>query len=355
MRSGLCRRVSAVTITLALALVAAACGGGSDSSDDADRNLDAGPQGDAAWDDLVAAAQEEGSVTIYSSQGLDQLNDLAARFQGEYGITVTVVRDIDSALETKLDAEDTTGNHVADVVAVADGNWAEDKGGQGWFETPSGPAFDEPAYDAASNLSADGHFVSSAAVLTFGWNTSLYPEGLDDYDDLLDPALAGGKIGVMEPGSPSVVDFYTNYLAGKFGDDFLEELAAQEPRLYPSSLPMAQALASGEISAAAFVQVMTDEKEAGAPVESGLSDTVWGARFETAVLADAPHPKAAQLLANYMITPSGQEAIARKSAAVLPDVEGTVTTIDKVAIIDLGVVTPEAVTDFQATWQDLFH
>jgi iron(III) transport system substrate-binding protein len=354
MATGLRRRLVAVTITLALA-TAAACGGGDNNSDEADRTTDAGPAGDAAWDEVVTAAQAEGGVTIYSSQGLVQLEDLAERFEAEYGIPVTVVRDVDNTLATKLDAEDTTGSYVADVVAVADPIWIETKGADGWFAQPTGPAFDEPDYDRATNVAADGSFISSAAVLTFGWNTSLYPDGLDDYDDLLDPALAGGKIGVMEPSSPVVVDFYANYLAGKFGPDFLEDLAAQEPRLYPSSLPMAQALASGEIAAGAFVGDMVDEREAGAPVDSGLSDTVWGARFHTVVLNDAPHPNAAQLLANYMITPAGQEAIARKSAAVLPGVEGTTTTIDKVEIIDTSTLTPDVVADFEATWQNLFH
>ena len=43
------------------------------------------------------------------------------------------------------------------------------------------------------------YFEVGAAVLTFAWNTDLVPDGLTDYPDLLDPALAGGKIGVIDP------------------------------------------------------------------------------------------------------------------------------------------------------------
>ena len=46
---------------------------------------------DAEWEAIVTAAQDEGKVTIYSSQGLDQLNDLAERFNDEYGIELEVV------------------------------------------------------------------------------------------------------------------------------------------------------------------------------------------------------------------------------------------------------------------------
>ena len=78
------------------------------------------------------------------------------------------------------------------------------------------------------------------------------PDGLTDYPDLLDPSLAGGKIGVPDPAiGPALVDFYL-WLEEKFGEEFVADLAAQEPRIYPSSLPIGEALQSGEISAGAF-------------------------------------------------------------------------------------------------------
>ncbi len=53
--------------------------------------------GDAdALELLVAAAKEEGSVTLYSIQALDPLNELAAAFKEKYGIEVTVVRGVDA-------------------------------------------------------------------------------------------------------------------------------------------------------------------------------------------------------------------------------------------------------------------
>ena len=308
---------------------------------------------DAEWDEIVTAAQEEGKVTIYSSQGLDQLNDLAGRFNDEYGIELEVVRDIDSALIPKVEAEQTTGSGIADVIAQASAAWSEQRGAEGWFVAPVGPAFDDPAYDRAANVSDLGFFTSSAAVLTFGWNTDQYPAGLTDYSDLLDPELAGGRIGVIEPSAPSIVDFWL-YLEENYGEDFVTQLAAQEPKIYPSSLPMAQALTSGEISAASFVQVQVDEKEQGAPVDSGLADQVWGARFNTAILNIAPHPNAAQVLSNFLVTQPGQEAIARKAASVLPDITGAVTTVDKVRVQDLDILTPEFVAEYQAKWNDLF-
>ena len=309
----------------------------------------------AEWDAIVEKAKQEGSVTIYSSQGLDQLNDLAKRFEDEYGIKVEVVRAIDSDQLAKVQAEHDTGTGIGDVIAQATAAWTVEKSAEGgWFTPFVGPAMDNPDYNKALNVSPNGdYFVSTSAVLTFGWNTELWPDGLKDYTDLLDPGLADGKIGVIEPAAGSIVDFYL-YLEDKYGEDFITKLAAQKPRIYPSSLPMAQALTAGEIAAGSFVQVLTDEKAVGAPVDSGLSDTVWGALFQTSVLATAPHPNAAQVLANFMITPEGQEAIARKAGAALPNIEGSVTSTDKVRRQDIEKLTPEFVAEYQAKWDSLF-
>jgi iron(III) transport system substrate-binding protein len=313
-----------------------------------------GAPGGAAWQEVITKAKAEGKVTIYSSQGVDQLNDLGARFKKEYGIDVEVVRAIDSELQPKVAAEHDTGKGIGDIIAQASAPWSVEKEGAAWFVPATGPAFDAKEYDKATNVSkAGGYFVSTAAILTFGWNTQLYPKGLKDYPDLLDPALAGGKIGVIKPAAASIVDFYM-YLTEKYGADFVSKLAAQKPRIYPSSLPMAQALTSGEIAAGSFVGVLTDEKAKGAPVDFGLSNTVWGARFLTSVLKSAPHPNAAQLLANYIVTTPGQEALARKSASVLPNVTGAITTVDKVRLQDLTKLTADIVTKFQADWDKMF-
>ena len=188
----------------------------------------------------------------------------------------------------------------------------------------------------------------------YGWNTDRYPDGLEGYEGLLDPALAGGNIGVIDVHTSTVlVDFY-QYLEAQVGPDFLTELAAQEPKIYPSGLPMAQALTSGEIAAAVYTVPLVDEMEAGAPVDFGLPDEPWGARFNTVVLKDSPHPYAAQVLADFMISQEGQVALARKAASVLPGTPGAVTTVDKVAEQDLTKLTPEVVAAYQAEWDGLF-
>jgi iron(III) transport system substrate-binding protein len=341
---------------LVLLVVAAACGSSgtkSTATAGGSTGTTVAPSS-GAWQQTIAAAKKEGGVTIYSSQGLDQLNDLAAKFEKKYGVHVNVVRGIDGDLQTKVEAEKQTGHGIADMWVNASQSPIQAKATQGgWFVPATGPDFDTAAYNKSVSYHQGDYFEVGAAVLTFGWNTQLYPKGLKDYTDLLDPALKGGKIGVIKPSASSIVDFYL-YLEQNYGADFVAKLAAQKPRIYPSSLPMGQALASGEISAASFVQVQTDAKKTGAPVDSGLAAQAWGARFFGMILKTAPHPNAAQLLADFMITREGQGAVMRLASSVLPNIPGTVTSDDKVRRQDLTLLTPDKVAAYQAKWNSLF-
>src|SRR5829696_5556656 len=181
----------------AAALIGAACGGGDDDDDDgasgpatavaavtreaatvasgpastiagsATSSASSSSGGSAAssaqWDAVVAAAEDEGKVTFYTAQGLDQANQVKAAFEDEHpGITVDVVRDISSNLIPKLEAERQTGNGIADVYVSADTAWWATTAEAGHVIPMTGPAFDDPAYDRAELVHDDTYFEVSA-------------------------------------------------------------------------------------------------------------------------------------------------------------------------------------------------
>jgi iron(III) transport system substrate-binding protein len=344
------RPIRLVTLAAAALLAVAACAGTPDPAPPAAPSAPVSP----AWQKVIDAARTEGSVTIYSSQGTDQLNDVATRFQQAYGVKVDVLRDVDANLEAKLDAEHGGSQKFADVAALADGTYVATKGQQGWWAPPTGADVAAPAYAGAAQPAADGSFITSAAVFVLGWNTQTVPRGLSSYADLLDPALAG-KIGVNDPAiSPAVVDFY-RYLQEQNGAGFVDGLAGQRPQIFPSVLPMGQALLSGQISAMLGGAAPVTPKEQGAPVDFLVPKPAWGAAFRTAVLADAPHPNAAQLLANFLATPDGQAAIARDGASVLPGVPGALTTLADVRVFDAASLTPTQISDFRTEFRAKFQ
>jgi len=318
------------------------------------------PEYDAALAELVAAAQEEGSLTFYSSQGLDQINALAAAFEDEYGIDVEAVRLNDSDIIPRLETEISTGAHGADVAYITAQTWIEGQAAAGNFLDPSASPqlAGLGAYDADQYFHEGNYFEVGAAVLTFAWNTDLVPDGLTDYPDFLDPSLSDGKIGVIDPSvSPSVVDFW-RWLEESFGEDFVTGLAEQSPRIYNSALPVGEALGSGEIYAAVYAAPVTLVPAAaqGAPVDFGISEAgAWGARYYGFIPTSAQHPAAAALFSNFMVTPEGQELVQGASGSVLPDIPGTLITNDRIRVMDVAGMQPDAVAEYVATWDQLFR
>jgi iron(III) transport system substrate-binding protein len=336
-----------VTWRLALALIAGltfgACGSSGGQTNE---------PVEGSWEDIVAAANDEGSVTLYTTQVPDRAEDLVAEFEAKYPeINVELVAAEDTELIPRVEAEDRTGNGVGDVYVTASEPWIVEH--TDFVVEPLGPSFDAPDYDRAANVTEDGYFAVAAFVGAFGWNTDLYSGDIRDWPDFLDPSLSGGKIGVVTPDTATKVGFY-RYLNENYGDDFVEKLAAQEPQVYARAPSMSAALTSGEIAAATFVEPLITQEADGAPVDWGLGESPWGVPFYGLILRSSPHPNAAQLLADFIITRSGQEAFARGSAAVLPDVPGTVTTMAKVTKLPLEELTTEVQQEFTADWDELF-
>jgi iron(III) transport system substrate-binding protein len=342
-----------VALIAALFLIVSACGGsgGSNGSGDAAPKLASG-----SWNDVVAAAKKEGSLVYYGSQVPEGIEELAKRFEQKYGIQVEASRIAGSDAATKLEAEFASGNHISDIVSFSSREIAIKNSEEDWYAPLDFPTLDQNDYDKETYLSnGDTIAVTGATVVGFGWNTDLYPEGLKTYEDFLDPALSGGKIGIADiANSPAIVDFY-NFLEKREGTDFLKKLAAQKPRVYESVIPMAAALASGEIAAGTQFASLQPQIDSGAPVDQVIPDDPWGAWYYTSVIAKAPHPNAAMVFANFMLTPEGQDAINPHAASVLPDIPSAVMTVDGIKEQDLSALTPEVVQKYEAGWRKLFE
>ena len=127
----------------------------------------------ASMEELVAAATKEGKITIYSAQGLDALNNLAAAFKAQYpGIEVEVVRGVDGELGVKVETELQTKG-IADMYVSASLPWVQAQATAGSFLEPVGPELTgKGAYDAKQYVHDGNYFETNAAVLTFGWNTN---------------------------------------------------------------------------------------------------------------------------------------------------------------------------------------
>jgi iron(III) transport system substrate-binding protein len=310
------------------------------------------------WAKIVAAAKKEGSVTLYTSQNPTFLADTAKAFESKYGIKVTVNRQIDSVLTNQVSSEEAAHKLNVDVLVIASLPvvYGMQKPENKWVADAVGPALYAKAYDRKVFGGPQKANVVGCALLGIAWNTGLYPPGLKDYNDLLSSNLKG-KIGVVAPSAPSIVDFYL-WLEKNFGGkSFMSKLADQKPKIYASSLPMTQAVVSGEITAGQFIATSAiDLKGQGAPITFKLvakNGSTWNAPWWGMVMKGSPHPNAAQLFMNYLVTKEGQQTSQHHLGAVLKKVPETwYVTPRKQVLKDL---TPAKVQAYQSYWNGLFR
>ncbi|MGZ8178800.1 ABC transporter substrate-binding protein [Williamsia sp. SKLECPSW1] len=335
------------TAVAAVAVMATACGGGSGGTTSPVKG---------GWDDIVAAAQKEGSVMLYSSQNPKILQSVKAAWSKKYpGITLDFVRGTDSDLLPRIDAENRTKKGIADVHIVTDTSYIERAAKSGAYSTDlaEGPDFANPAYNASSSVIDGRFFLDAATTLGLGWNTREVPQGISSPTDILNPRFQG-RIGVVNPnGIATYIDLY-DYYGKHFGADYVKRLAALKPRIYPSALGVAQALTSGEIAVSPTVQPLVDEKSAGAPVDWRLPEPTWGSPYYGYVTAVAPHPNAAQVLADFLISPEGQRAQAIGVATALPDIPGATANAQQITKPDASTLTKEYVDRQTREWQQMF-
>ncbi len=310
------------------------------------------PLSAAAWRKLVAKAKAEGSVTIYSVQSPAGLLDVANAFKAKYGITVNVNRGVDSTLLAQINAEHGTGKAIADIWVPSPKRYVLGAIKNGWVVDAVGPNFFKKAYDRKTYMVSKAWIVGEA-VLGMAWNTRAYSGAISNQNDFTSSAFSG-RLGVPDARvSPSFMDWYL-WAEAKYGANFMEKLAALRPKIYTSTLPMTQAVASGEIiGAPCAAGTAIDLKAAGAPIDyKVLPRDNWNAPYYGMILKQATHPAAAQLLANFLISPAGQALVDRGFGAVYPNIPGTYYA--KPRIVKLNDFTPAKVAAFNARWAALF-
>ena len=343
-----------------MAVVATACGSGDDSATDAPAETDAPAATADDWrNEIVALAQEEGKITAYVDWGASQYEVIIEGFEAKYGIEVEIIRDLYRNIGPAIDIELETGNGIADVIVFAGAGIEqfEAYADAGHFLEPIGPAFDgRTAYDTDAFVKPGGFFNVGGVFSGWGWNTDVWPDGISGWDDYLDPGLAGGKIGVQPP-TASVNAEWWMWVESQASEGWLEKFSAQDPIIYESAVPMNEGMISTEIFVAlrAYGVLVNPAIEAGAPLAFGVVDpaeggTIDGGFFWSGVLSTAPHPNAAWLFEDYVLSEEGQIVWTSDSASVIPGV-GAVQVKD---IYENPPLTEEEHAAYVEKWNALF-
>jgi iron(III) transport system substrate-binding protein len=303
---------AAVTASAALSSALAACGASGQASPASAAGSSAAPPKAADFKAIEEGAKREAGLTFYGAFNPSDTTDLVAGFNAQYaGVKVDTVRLASSPLAQRYASEAQADHVVADVLQTNELQLFQEATQKGWLTPLDGlPALANwPAkYRTATYATID------LSVYHVAFNTNLVRESElgTSWDSLLDSRWAG-KIMLIDPRNTPAVLSFVNMLYKHYGADFLRKLAAQRLKLVDSGVPGGQELAAG--TADILIPVnhsnVTGLQKQGAPVADKLFEPLTGTEQYIGVSTKAPHPNAARLFANFLLSTAGQKILTR--------------------------------------------
>jgi iron(III) transport system substrate-binding protein len=309
-------------------LVASGCGGATTSAPAATAAPAAAKTGAAASGGemaaLVDAAKKEGTVVWLEAAPQAFAQQAADAFQAQYGIKVEFLALNSGPLQQRFLTEAQAGSIATDVIMLSNP--------EALAETSLKNKWIQPIKDANLPALSAGYptkYVdNTSAVVIFSpyniwYNKSkvsgaLVPKSLED---LTDPKYKG-MINLTNPStSDSLVQFY-DVIQQKYGDGWFEKIAANQPKFYPSASAAVQAIAGGEgaIATPAITSVGAPLIASGAPLAEVSPPITTGSELRVLLTASdkAPHPNAAKLFANWLLSKEGSLAATKGDLAISP-------------------------------------
>jgi iron(III) transport system substrate-binding protein len=268
---------------------------------------------------LLAAAQKEGSVTIYSSINQGEALPLWKVFQSATGVKVNYIRGSDSELLGRVALEARARRATWDILEttavtrlpssfLAPVDLPEAKN---IVEQARGP--DHRWYGMYANYNAPAY------------NTQ-HVKGTDlptTYEGFLAHKEWAGHVAIDQTDDQWLSALYQSYGAAKAEALVKNLITTLKPALVDGHLALARDVGSGDywIALNNYVNLTINVRMSGAPTDYWGVDPTALYFGEIGVSSNAPHPNAARLAANFLLSKEGQTQITRAGRIpVRPDV-----------------------------------
>lgn len=279
------------------------------------------------WNDALVLAKKEGKVLVYSTSGSEVRKAFSDVFPKKYGIELEMVVAKGAEVSNKILSERRSGLHLVDIyvggsttiitrLKPADALdpirpaliLPEVTDPKVWWQNQLPITVDREKkyilmYSASLNL---------REVLT---NGDLVKEGeLNSYYDLLQQKWTG-KIALMDPitAGRGLKWFGSLLAAGKLDLDYMKQLAKQEPFISRDDRLPVEWIARGRllVGIAMAVDAIKQFKDAGMNLREGnfkedVPRITAPGGGNIALIKDAPHPNAAKVFINWMLSKEGQ-------------------------------------------------
>jgi len=283
----------------------------------------------AEWDKTVAAAEKEGVVSVYIFDAGPLTEEAVHAFERAYPkIKVSQLRGRGNDLGPRLVAERRAGKYIADLFAGGKGT-AFTSLYVGKILDPIKPilllpdVLDETKWWRGAHKYVDPEnkhvfvYIGNAGGVEINYNAKLVnPREFSSYWDLVQPKWKG-KIVAADPrmrGMDNPVLFF--YYHAKLGPEFIKKLYGEmEVSIARDYRQPVDWLAAGKFSLC--IPCVSDEMdramEQGLPVGQILNlkegGTLSSSGGTLSLLQNAPHPNAAKVFVNWLLSREGQAQV----------------------------------------------
>jgi iron(III) transport system substrate-binding protein len=262
--------------------------------------------------DVAAAAKKEGTVTWYATMNVKDLDATVKEFEKLHpGITVQTLRLGSSQLPARIITEQRGGKFNADVISGDDFQVAQ--------LIAAGALQKNPNPDAGKfikgTVDPDGMWTNLYQNTTvIAWNPQrLKADNLKPPTSLADLAKPEykGKIGI----DSGALNWYIGSVQDSASaQDLMKKIAANKPVMTTGHTETVSQLESGEfdVTPTAYGYLADQEKKLGRPVDFVNPKPVLVTLNPVGVAKNAPHPNAAKVLIDWLLSKQGQQFIAQE-------------------------------------------
>lgn len=301
---------------------------------------------------IIEGAKKEGQVVVYTSLNVKDSGPLTDAFEKKYGIKVQLWRAGSEKVLQRAVTESRAGRHAFDIIET-NGPEMEAAYREKLLEEFHSPYFSDLPPAA---FPKHRHYVATRFnFFTIGYNTNLVkPEDVpNSYADLLLPKWTGKF--VVEAGDSDWFAAHVKLMGEEKGLAFFRKLAANKPQVRSGHTLIGELVASGEIPLTATTYNHNAERLAvkGAPIKWKALTPTFARPNAIGLVKRAPHPYAAMLFADFMLSKEGQTILKERNR--VPSSLAVDTHLNKFPfeMIDPVIILDEA-EKWDKLWSDLF-
>jgi iron(III) transport system substrate-binding protein len=301
---------------------------------------------------LIDAAKKEGEVTWYTTMAPTESRPLAAAFEKKYGIKVSLWRAPGEQMLQRIITEAQARRFTFDIIE-SDSNQTETLARENLtseFYSPFLVDLPQSAIPAHRKWIPDRFNYIVTAFNTNKVKAADIPKSIEGFAD---PKWKG-KLA-LEASDFIWMDTTIGVMGKDKGTAFFRQLADLHPDLRKGHPLLAKLIGAGEVQVGltAYLANVESGKALGEPIDWVPVKPVIAVSFSIALAANAPHPHAALLFSDFILSPEGQgmlDTMGRFPASTKIKnklINFPFTVVDVPGSLDIGGKKEKA-------WNDLF-